>query len=171
MSENFKKYQIPCDSIWLDIEYTDDKRYFTWNKETFPEARKMLEKLRRDGRKLVTIIDPHSKVDESYWIYKEAKERRLNVMNKESETDYQSECWPKESNWLDFLNKNTREYVAGLYSAVPEGSKDPENYIWNEKDVMVWNDMNEPACFNQTESTISKSTLHNFIPDDEGEES
>jgi alpha 1,3-glucosidase len=171
VSENFKKYQIPCDSIWLDIEYTDDKRYFTWNKETFPEARKMLEKLRIDGRKLVTIIDPHSKVDESYWIYKEAKERRLNVMNKESETDYQSECWPKESNWLDFLNKNTREYVAGLYSGVPEGCKDPENYIWNEKDVMVWNDMNEPACFNQTESTISKSTLHNFIPDDEGEES
>lgn len=81
-----------------------------------------------------------------------------------------SECWPKESNWLDFLNKNTREYVANLYKAVPSGSKDPENYIWAENDVMVWNDMNEPACFNQTEATISKSTLHNFIPDDAREE-
>lgn len=81
-----------------------------------------------------------------------------------------SECWPKESNWLDFLNKNTREYVANLYKTVPSGSKDPENYIWAEKDVMVWNDMNEPACFNQTEATISKSTLHNFIPDDVREE-
>jgi alpha-glucosidase (family GH31 glycosyl hydrolase) len=36
---------------------------------------------------------------------------------------------------------------------------------------MVWNDMNEPACFNQTEATISKNTLHNFIPDDEREDS
>jgi alpha-glucosidase (family GH31 glycosyl hydrolase) len=68
------EYKIPCDSIWLDIEYTDGKRYFTWNKEKFPEPRKMLEKLRLDGRKLITIIDPHTKVDEGYWIYKEAKE-------------------------------------------------------------------------------------------------
>ena len=85
--------------------------------------------------------------------------------------DYESECWPKQSNWFDYLNKNTREYVASLYKSVPEGSKDPENYIWNERDVMVWNDMNEPACFNQTEATISKNTLHNFIPDDPIEES
>jgi len=33
----------------------------------------MLEKLRADGRNLVTIIDPHSKVDDDYWIYKDAK--------------------------------------------------------------------------------------------------
>ena len=132
----------------------------------------MLEKLRSDARKLVTIIDPHSKVDDDYWIYREAKERRLNVMNSgDGDTDYQSECWPKESNWIDFMNKNARDYAIGLYKGVPEGCKDPENYIWHEKDVMVWNDMNEPACFNQTESTISKNTLHNFIPDDDREES
>lgn len=131
----------------------------------------MLDKLKADGRKLVTIIDPHTKVDKEYWMYKEAKERRLNVMNAEGETDYESECWPKESNWLDFLNKNTREYVAEHYSKIPIGCKDSENYIWTDKDVMVWNDMNEPACFNQTESTISKNTLHNFIPDDEREDS
>lgn len=81
VSDNFLKYEIPCDSIWLDIEYTDSKKYFTWNKTAFPEARKMLDKLRLDGRKLITIIDPHSKVDEDYWIYKDAKEQRLNVMS------------------------------------------------------------------------------------------
>lgn len=32
----------------------------------------MLLKLRDHGRKLITIIDPHTKVDEDYWIYKEA---------------------------------------------------------------------------------------------------
>ncbi len=42
MSSDFTKYEIPCDSIWLDIEYTDGKRYYTWNKETFPDAKKML---------------------------------------------------------------------------------------------------------------------------------
>lgn len=61
VSSNFTKHKIPCDSIWLDIEYTNEKKYFTWNKETFPNPRKMLEKIRNDGRRLMTIIDPHIK--------------------------------------------------------------------------------------------------------------
>ena len=63
------KYEIPCDAIWLDIEYTDSKKYFTWNKETFPEAKKLLEELKKEGRKLITIIDPHIKKDETYFVY------------------------------------------------------------------------------------------------------
>ena len=33
--------------------------------------------------------------------------------------DYESECWPKQSTWLDFLNKDTRDYVKKLYTLVP----------------------------------------------------
>ena len=29
----------------------------------------MINELVNDGRKLVTIVDPHIKVDENYWIY------------------------------------------------------------------------------------------------------
>lgn len=28
--------EIPCDAVWLDIEYTDSKKYFTWDEKTFP---------------------------------------------------------------------------------------------------------------------------------------
>jgi len=31
--------------------------------------------------------------------------------------------------------------------------------------------MNEPACFNLTEATISKSAIHNFVADDPKEDS
>ncbi len=55
----------------------------------------MLLKLRDHGRKLITIIDPHTKVDKDYWIYRDAKEKRLNVMNGTGSDDYESECWPK----------------------------------------------------------------------------
>lgn len=41
----------------------------------------MLEKLVKDGRKLVTIIDPHSKVEDAYWIYHDMKEQGLAVLN------------------------------------------------------------------------------------------
>jgi alpha-glucosidase (family GH31 glycosyl hydrolase) len=31
VSSNFKKHNIPCDASWFDIEYTNEKKYFTWN--------------------------------------------------------------------------------------------------------------------------------------------
>jgi alpha 1,3-glucosidase len=55
------QHKIPCDSVWLDIEYTEEKKYFTWDNQSFPEAKKMLYSIVKDGRKLVTIIDPHIK--------------------------------------------------------------------------------------------------------------
>ncbi len=41
--------------------------------------------------------------------------------------------------------------MAKLYSEIPESCLDKDSYIWNEKDVLIWNDMNEPACFNSNE--------------------
>ena len=48
----------------------------------------MLDKLKLDGRKLVTIIDPHTKLDPDYWMYKDTQEKRLNVLNKSASEDY-----------------------------------------------------------------------------------
>lgn len=49
------------DVIWLDIEHTDSKKYFTWDPIHFPTPQKMLEQIEAKGRKMVTIIDPHIK--------------------------------------------------------------------------------------------------------------
>ncbi|CAN5951243.1 unnamed protein product [Sphagnum jensenii] len=37
-------HDIPLDSIWLDIEYTDgrSKKYFTWDQVTFGDAKSMV---------------------------------------------------------------------------------------------------------------------------------
>lgn len=43
--ENFDKYDIPVDVIWLDIEHTDGKRYFTWDPHKFSKPNEMIEKL------------------------------------------------------------------------------------------------------------------------------
>jgi len=40
---------------------------------TFPEPRKMLENIKSQRRKLVTIIDPHLKKDVDYFLYKLAE--------------------------------------------------------------------------------------------------
>lgn len=68
-SAMFKKTGIPCDCIWLDIEHSDSKKYFTWDHNLFPKPLEMIQKLKDEGRHLVIIADPHLKVDPSYDVY------------------------------------------------------------------------------------------------------
>ena len=58
--------------LWLDIEHTDGKRYFTWDNFKFPKPVEMQELLAKTGRKMVTIVDPHIKKDSGYKVYQEA---------------------------------------------------------------------------------------------------
>ena len=104
ISDKMTKHSIPCDSIWLDIEYTQDKKYFTWDNQTFGMASKLLHHLVEDGRKLVTIIDPHIKKDEDYFFYKDIISKKLCILDNNGETPYVGWCWPKTSVWIDFMN-------------------------------------------------------------------
>ena len=63
IAANFRKRGIPCDVIYLDIDYMDGYRCFTWNNKNFPDPKKMIADLARDGFKIVTIIDPGIKQD------------------------------------------------------------------------------------------------------------
>lgn len=62
------------DVIWLDIEHTDGKKYFTWDPNKFGHAKEMIDNVASKGRKMVTIIDPHIKKDDGYMVYKDAKD-------------------------------------------------------------------------------------------------
>ena len=33
----FDEHDIPMDVMWLDIEHTDGKKYFTWDARKFPD--------------------------------------------------------------------------------------------------------------------------------------
>jgi alpha 1,3-glucosidase len=37
---------------------------------------------------------------------------------------------------------------------------DEKDYLWHCKDVGIWIDMNEPACFEVTDKTMPKSNIH-----------
>ena len=52
MDEGFDTHDIPYDVIWLDIEHTDGKRYFTWDSHNFPNPELMQEKIAAKGRKV-----------------------------------------------------------------------------------------------------------------------
>ena len=61
VDRNYDSYDIPYDVLWLDIEHTDGKKYFTWDSRYFPDSKTMLAKFDTKKRKVVTIVDPHIK--------------------------------------------------------------------------------------------------------------
>ena len=137
--------------MWLDIEHTDNKKYFTWDNRKFPTPLDMVADLTAVGRKLVTIVDPHIKKDNNYWVHKDLTDLGLYVKTKDG-GDYEGWCWPGASYYPDFLNPEAREYFSEQYML--------DNYKGSTLDVYTWNDMNEPSVFNGPEVTMPKDIIH-----------
>ncbi|HED05719.1 MAG TPA: alpha-glucosidase, partial [Ignavibacteria bacterium] len=58
IADTFRQKKIPADVIYLDIQYMNGYRVFTWDKKGFPHPEKMLSDLKKEGFKIITIIDP-----------------------------------------------------------------------------------------------------------------
>ncbi|KAG0208495.1 hypothetical protein BGX33_006203 [Mortierella sp. NVP41] len=147
----FEKYEIPYDVLWLDIEHTNGKRYFTWDSKHFPDPEDMQLHLATKGRKMVTIIDPHIKMDKEYHISKEATDKSLFVMNKRH-LPFDGWCWPGSSQWIDFENPRAKDWWASQFSY--------DRYLGSTKNLFTWNDMNEPSVFTGPEITLPKDAMH-----------
>ncbi|KAG7664986.1 ROT2 [[Candida] subhashii] len=147
----FDKYKIPYDTIWLDIEYTDQKKYFTWNKENFPNPKRMLSKLDTTGRNLVVIIDPHLKVD--YEVSRDLISQNLAILDS-TNNPYHGHCWPGESIWIDTFNPEAQSYWKSRFGW------DQPFLGPHQENIHIWNDMNEPSVFDGPETTSPKDNLH-----------
>lgn len=113
----FDRHRIPYDVIWLDIDHTDGKRYFTWDPALFPAPVRLQRHLEAKKRKvgfkvmavfvfyavafrtsrlfwlqLVVISDPHIKVDPGWWLYREARDQGHFIRNRDGQI-FQGSCW------------------------------------------------------------------------------
>ncbi|KAI0596727.1 alpha glucosidase-like protein [Biscogniauxia sp. FL1348] len=145
------RYRIPYDVIWLDIEYTDDRKYFTWDYDMFKDPMSMGQQLDVHGRKLVVIIDPHIKNAGGYPVSEELKSKGLAVKNKEGK-DFDGWCWPGSSLWVDCFNPAAIEWWKTLFSY--------DRFKGTMENTWIWNDMNEPSVFNGPEVTMPKDNIH-----------
>ncbi|CAL9019390.1 unnamed protein product [Prunus brigantina] len=151
VDSKFDEHDIPYDVLWLDIEHTDGKRYLTWDRMLFPHPEEMQRKLAAKGRHMVTIVDPHIKRDDSYFLHKEATEKRYYVRDATGK-DYDGWCWSGSSSYLDVLRPEVRSWWAEKFSL--------ENYVGSTPSLYIWNDMNEPSVFNGPEVTMPRDALH-----------
>ncbi|RKD16103.1 glycosyl hydrolase [Pelobium manganitolerans] len=148
LAHNFRSRKIPCDALYLDIDYMDGYRCFTWNKKYFPNPKKMIKELADDGFKTVVIIDPGIKVDDNYWVFKEGKEKKYFCRRSD---DYfmEGHVWPGRCQFPDFTNPEVRQWWGGLFQELVDVGV-----------AGVWNDMNEPAVFGK--GTFPDDVRHQY---------
>lgn len=147
LAANFRAKEIPCDVIYLDIHYMDEYRVFTWHPTRFPQPDKLLADLRADGFRVVPIVDPGVKKDPKYLIYREGVTHEHFCKYLEGET-YTGEVWPGVSAFPDFTNTQTQQWWGAKH----------EGFIKSGIEG-IWNDMNEPAIFNETK-TMDVNVMH-----------
>ena len=153
IDKKFDEYEIPYDSIWLDIDHTDNKKYFTYDIKKFPkeETKNFFVDLNNKGRKIVVILDPHIKVDNWYPVYYKSKNNYF--IKKEDSNDFIGQCWSGDSSFLDFFNKETINFWKNLII------KEDNYFHTGVNNIHIWNDMNEPSVFKIPRNTLPKNTI------------
>lgn len=147
IAEGFRKNKIPADVLYLDIDYMDGYRVFTWDKTRFPDPKKMLSDLSKDGFKTVLIIDPGIKIDEKYTAYTDGKAKNIYVKNPNG-SELNIPVWAGNSAFPDFTDPKAREWFGAQYQAhLDEGI------------AGFWTDMNEPGVF-MNEKTEKPEIYH-----------
>jgi alpha-glucosidase len=148
IASELRNRRIPCDGIWIDIDYMDGYRVFTWNSQTFPEPQAMIEKLRANGFKVITIIDPGVKVDDQYTIYQEGLKHDY-FLRKENDELFIGTAWPTQSVFPNFLHPAVREWWANLHKPLLDIGISA-----------IWDDLNEPQVFLTREYEEMAKTIH-----------
>lgn len=136
IAKTFREKNIPCDTIYLDIDYMDDFRVFTWDNKKFKNPKAFTDELKSMGFKVVTIIDPGVKVDKGYKIYDEGLKNGYFATDKDGMV-YKNTVWPGDSVFPDFMNSQVRKWWGNN-----------QKIMFNLGIAGIWNDMNEPASFN-----------------------
>ncbi len=135
IAAGFRQNKIPADVIYLDIDYMDGFRVFTWDRTKFPDPKKLISDLRGEGFQTVLIIDPGIKTDENYATYADGKRAGVFVKNPNG-SELNQRVWPGNSAFPDFTDPKARAWWGEQYRGnIDEGI------------AGFWNDMNEPGVF------------------------
>jgi alpha-glucosidase len=156
IAHGFRERQIPADVIWLDIHYLEGYAPFTWDRERFPDPPGLVRDLRRDGFRMVTIIDAHPKKQAGYEPYDTGLAGDHFVKNPDGSV-YVAPVWPSRAEknpapsvFPDFSKPAAREWWGSLYKSLTDIGI-----------AGIWNDMNEPAVFDTPTGTMPLDVRHN----------
>jgi alpha-glucosidase len=148
LAATFREKKIPCDVIYLDIDYMEGYRIFTWSKKNFPNPRKMIGDLAKEGFKFVVIVDPGIKVDSAYRAYESGTARNVFLRNPDGHP-FIGKVWPGDCAFPDFSNPEARSWWGDLFRTLTDAGVRG-----------FWNDMNEPSVFDGPDKTMPLDVVH-----------
>lgn len=133
--EGYERHDIPLSALWLDIDYMDGYRVFTFSPHRFPDPARLVRELGERGVRVVTIVDPGVKKEAGYPVYESGHKQDVFVKNRREE-ELVGEVWPKPAVWPDFSRAEVRRWWGEQHRPLVEAGV-----------AGIWNDMNEPAAF------------------------
>ena len=142
LARRYRQRRIPCDALWLDIDYMDGYRVFTWDQERFSDPAGMVDELQEQGFRTVTIIDPGVKMEHGYPVY-DGGIRGQHFCRTEEGAVFTGQVWPGRTAFPDFPQPRTRDWWAGHIARHLQSGVDG-----------IWLDMNEPATGNIDSSAM-----------------
>ncbi|WP_353330856.1 TIM-barrel domain-containing protein [Bacteroides sedimenti] len=148
VADTFRIKQLPCDVIWMDIDYMDHFKIFTFDKNKIPDPKGVNTYLHQKGFKSVWMIDPGVKAEKGYFVYDSGSVGKHWVLNNDGK-EYNGSVWPGKCAFPDFTRPETRNWWGGLYKDFMATGIDG-----------VWNDMNEPSVFDGPDGTMPEDNLH-----------
>lgn len=155
LAADFRTQKVPGEVLWLDVHMLDGYAPFTWDKDRFPNPKKLIADLRRDGFRVVPIVDPHIKAEPGHAPYDSGR-RGDHFVKTSGGTVYQAPVWPsnaeknpRPSVFPDFTRPTTREWWGTLLKELTDLGV-----------AGIWNDMNEPAVFVPPSKTFPPDAMH-----------
>lgn len=148
VADTFRIKRIPCDVMWMDIDYMDGYRIFTFNPQTFPDPAALNRDLHIRGFHSAWMIDPGAKVDSTYFVYKSGTANDVWVKTAQGK-EFHGDAWPGACAFPDFTQPKTMRWWADLYKDFLDKGVDG-----------VWNDVNEPQISNTPTGTMPEDNKH-----------
>lgn len=148
IADELRNRKIPADAIWMDIDYMQRYKIFTFDSAGFSDPKRLNNYLHRRSIKSVYMIDPGVKKEAGYFIYEQGSKQNLWVQNNRGE-EFNGKVWPGECAFPDFTRPSVRRWWGSLYKDFMATGVDG-----------VWNDMNEPSVFDGPDGTMPVDNVH-----------
>lgn len=144
--KQYKRQGFPVSCIYLDIDYAQDLKVFSWDRERFPSPKSMIKELHSMGTRVAANIGPGIKIDQDYGIFREGLGSYCKTSNNEA---YVAPLWAGNCVFPDFLNEKARKFWA----------EQVKKFVSSSGLDGVWLDMNEPSVFTKSK-TFDEGVIH-----------
>ncbi len=160
LANAFREKAIPADVIWLDIDFQDNYKPFTWDRGRFPDPKRLISDLAAQGFHVVCAADGHPKREPGYAPYDSGLAGNHFLKHPDGSL-YEGPVWPLRADetpgpsvFPDFSRPATRDWWGSLHKGFVEDGI-----------AGIWNDMDEPSVFDTPSGTMPLD----IVFDNEGE--